>query len=227
MAVSPKRVLQKGTGAFRCRWVAVFLFSLIFGGCSAPEDPAVIRRRFRENEEKLQGLAERVHQLEKRILALEATQYRPGFGELMDGIYQHHQRLWEAGSTGQWERASFELAEIREWLEELEKLYPRYPKLPKATEEMVKETLLGPLNSVELAVKEKNAVQFAAGYQELCGACTSCHGAAGLSYLVIAAPPTTPPGQERKLSPPKEEPVAPAIPVHPGEDAEEGRPGDP
>ncbi len=62
---------------------------------------------------------------------LEAVEHRvddmkPGLGEIMSVIQQHHAKLYYAGSLENWELADYQLDEIKEGLEDAAKYHPQF-----------------------------------------------------------------------------------------------------
>src|SRR5579863_10190693 len=64
-------------------------------------------------------------QLQSKVDSLQQKldhTYKPGLGEFMLGIQEHHAKLWFAGTNNNWELADFEVHEIGETLDDI-KLY--------------------------------------------------------------------------------------------------------
>ncbi|MBS1528953.1 MAG: hypothetical protein JSU01_01490, partial [Bacteroidetes bacterium] len=61
-------------------------------------------------------------QLQTKIDSLQQKvnkAYRPGLGEFMLGIQEHHAKLWFAATNRNWELADFEVHEIGETLDDI------------------------------------------------------------------------------------------------------------
>ena len=75
-----------------------------------------------DNTDKLQS---QVDSLQKK---LNAT-YKPGLGEFMLGIQEHHAKLWFAGINKNWELADFEVHEIGETLGDIKQYCTDRPEV--------------------------------------------------------------------------------------------------
>lgn len=90
-------------------------------------------------------LQNRIDSLETRI----AQTYTPGFGDFMRSMQVHHNKLWFAGTNGNWKLSAFELHEIDETIEDIQ----RYK--PEKEESKVIAMLKPVLDSVVLAVEQE------------------------------------------------------------------------
>jgi hypothetical protein len=112
--------------------------------------------------------------------------YRPGLGEFMSGIQVHHAKLWFAGKAGNWGLADFETKEIRESIDDIN-LYctdrPEVASLP-----MIKP----PLDSIDVAIRNRSIAQFKSGFVLLTSTCNNCHRATKHEFNVIQIPVTPP-----------------------------------
>src|SRR5690625_6455832 len=70
-------------------------------------------------EKKIQELQ---NELQNQQELLKNT-YKPGFGDLMGGLQNHHNKLWFAGTNENWELADFALHEIEEIVEDIKMLH--------------------------------------------------------------------------------------------------------
>lgn len=64
-------------------------------------------------------------QLQAKIDSLQARlddTYKPGLGEFMMGIQEHHAKLWFAGINKNWQLANFEVHEIGETLDDVKNI---------------------------------------------------------------------------------------------------------
>lgn len=98
-----------------------------------------------------------VNQLQNRVDSLEQKlndSYKPGFGEFMSGIQEHHSKLWFAGQNQNWKLADFEIHEIMEAVDDIQKYETDRPenKLIKMIEPAI--------DSVNRAISQKNQAQF-------------------------------------------------------------------
>lgn len=128
------------------------------------------------------SLSKRVDSLEKKL----ATTYKPGFGEFMSGIQVHHEKLWFAGTNENWDLADFEIHEIVESLDDIKMYQSERPETKSLA-------MLNPaLDSMNLAIKNKNEEEFKRGFVFLTNACNNCHKEVNYSFNEIRIP-TTPP----------------------------------
>jgi hypothetical protein len=69
--------------------------------------------------------------LETKVAALqqEVNDSKPGLGEIMGVIEQHHAKLYYAGTKTNWPLAAYELNEIQESLGDAVNLYPTPSKM--------------------------------------------------------------------------------------------------
>ncbi|HVB85150.1 MAG TPA: hypothetical protein VNK23_00590 [Candidatus Dormibacteraeota bacterium] len=129
--------------------------------------------------------------LEAKVATLEqhVNDGKPGLGEIMGVIEQHHAKLYYAGTKKNWPLAAYELNEIQESLEEAMNLYPTPFKnvtvaLPKIIPAMTKRTIAG----VQNAIQQKNEKSFVSAYQDLSKSCSSCHAAENHPFIKIQTP---------------------------------------
>ena len=127
-------------------------------------------------------LQNRIDTLEQRL----SDTYKPGFGELMSSIQVHHSKLWFAGQNQNWKLADFEIHEIMESLENIKKYQTQRPESQKLG-------MLNPaLDSVNLAIKQKDALAFNRSYMLMTNTCNNCHHAIGFEFNVVKIPETPP-----------------------------------
>lgn len=127
--------------------------------------------------------------LQRQIDSLEvklAKTYKPGFGDFMSSIQNHHAKLWFAGLHENWDLADFEVHELMEAIEDIEEIH-----------EGRKETqligmILPPLENISKAIDEKNAALFKDSYNVLTNNCNQCHKSVGMEYIVIKTPDAPP-----------------------------------
>jgi hypothetical protein len=127
--------------------------------------------------------------LQNRIDSLQiklADSYKPGFGDFMIGIQIHHSKLWFAGKNRNWELADFEAKEILETVDDLAK----YQKERK--EMMMMGMLTRAIDSVRVAIGQKNTIKFNSSFSYLTKTCNVCHSASKFEFNVIKIPETSP-----------------------------------
>src|SRR5690625_5306750 len=74
------------------------------------------------NSTDSQHIQELKSQIEKQQEFLDNI-YKPGFGDLMGGLQNHHNKLWFAGTNENWELADFALHELEEIVEDIKTIH--------------------------------------------------------------------------------------------------------
>ena len=117
----------------------------------------------------------------------QIEEMKPGFGEIMGTIQQHHAKLYFAGNAENWKLSQYQLDEIRELLEDAVKYHPIFKKdLPVS--ELVPTIMNEPLNSMSAAISKKDKEVFLKAYENLTVSCNRCHTATQHEYIVIQTP---------------------------------------
>ncbi|SMO39117.1 hypothetical protein SAMN06265379_101472 [Saccharicrinis carchari] len=127
--------------------------------------------------------------LQNRIDSLEiklADTYKPGFGDFMSSIQAHHSKLWFAGQNENWKLADFEVVEIMEYFEAIQKFQS------ERKETQVIGMIIPPLDSVNIAIQQKNPALFKSSYISLTNACNKCHQAVEFGFNVVKIPDSSP-----------------------------------
>src|SRR6201998_3266352 len=77
--------------------------------------------------------------LETKIADMEKTieDLKPGLGEIMGVIQQHHAKLYYAGTKANWPLAEYELGEIQESLDNAMKFYPKFKDVSLPLTELI------------------------------------------------------------------------------------------
>ena len=120
----------------------------------------------------------RMDSLEKTL----AGSYKPGFGEFMSGIQNHHAKLWFAGINQNWKLADFEIHEIMEAITAIQKYQTERPESKEIG-------MINPaLDSVNLAIQHKNLILFKSSYTILTNTCNNCHQATNFEFNVVKIP---------------------------------------
>lgn len=132
---------------------------------------------------------QQVQELQKRIDSLQhelKKTYKPGLGDFMVQIQMHHSKLWFAGKNGNWKLADFETHEILEAVDDIKK----YQSERKETQMI---DIINPvLDSVELAITQKDTFQFKNSFTSLTHTCNNCHHETGFAFNVIQIPTIQP-----------------------------------
>ena len=128
--------------------------------------------------EDKQALQKRIDGLEKQL----AESYKPGFGEFMSDIQAHHAKLWFAGQHQNWKLADFEVHEIIEAITAIQ----QYQTERKESQQVG--MLLPALDSVNLAIEQKNQVLFKRSFVQLTNTCNNCHRATDFGFNRVKVP---------------------------------------
>jgi len=126
--------------------------------------------------------------LEAEIAQLKATveDLKPGLGETMGVIQQHHAKLYYAGTKNNWPLADYELGEIQEGLDDAVKFNPTFKGAPVA--DLVPSLTKSSLAQVHDAIEKKDRKAFIDAYNSLSSSCSNCHKAANHPFVQIQAP---------------------------------------
>ena len=128
--------------------------------------------------------------LELKVAALEKTivDLKPGLGDIMGIIQQHHAKLYYAGVKANWPLANYELGEIQESLEDAVKFYPKFKEVPVPLTELIPTMTKASLAQVRAAIEQKDKKPFVLAYGALSKSCSNCHVAANPPFVKIKAP---------------------------------------
>jgi hypothetical protein len=124
-------------------------------------------------------------QLQARIDSLQQklnNTYRPGLGEFMLGIQEHHAKLWFAGINKNWALADFEVHEIGEAVDDIRQYCMDRPEIKSIG------TIDPGITAINNAIKQKDADQFKKGFVELTSNCNTCHKNNQHGFNVIIIP---------------------------------------
>jgi hypothetical protein len=138
-------------------------------------------------------------QLQSKIDSLQQkinNAYKPGLGEFMLGIQEHHAKLWFAGTSNNWELADFEVHEIGETLDAIKLYCADRPEVKSIG-------IIDPaISSISAAIKKKDAEAFKKGFVQLTASCNTCHkdNQHGFNVIII---PSTPPVTNQEFKPAK------------------------
>ena len=105
--------------------------------------------------------------------------------DIMVATQLRHFKLWYAGQVKNWELANYELAQIRASFEDAARLSANISIPPKTT-------ITQSADEVRGAIEEKDSAKFAKALDKLTLACNSCHQAAGVGFIAIREPRTSP-----------------------------------
>lgn len=129
-----------------------------------------------------QKLQAQVDSLQKKL----NSTYKPGLGEFMLGIQQHHAKLWFAGINKNWPLADFEVHEIGETINDIKQYCTDRPEIKSIG-------IIDPaLTSITAAIKNKDAVAFKRSFIDLTTGCNTCHKDNQHGFNVIIIPTNLP-----------------------------------
>src|ERR1700739_4315750 len=145
--------------------IALFFLLTIMVSCSQQGD----------NTKQLQA---RIDSLQQRL----NNTYKPGLGEFMMGMQEHHAKLWFAGINKNWALADFEVHEIGETVEDIKQYCTDRPEVKSIG------TIDPGIASINNAIKQKDVDQFKKGFMELTNNCNTCHKNNQHGFNVIIIP---------------------------------------
>jgi len=120
--------------------------------------------------------------LEKEILFI-----KPGLGDLMLNMQVHHNKLWFAGKEENWPLAQFEHDEIMEILTQAEAIEKERTEV-----KLFKVMIYPQLDSIEVAIKQKDGDKFSHTFTSLTNACNNCHTNTKYNFNKIIIPERPP-----------------------------------
>jgi hypothetical protein len=140
--------------------------------------------------------------LEAKVADLEKTidDLKPGLGEIMAVIQQHHAKLYYAGTKANWPLAGYELDEIQESLDDAMKFYPQFKDVQVPLTQLIPTMTKASLAQVREAIEQKNQKSFVQAFGTLSASCSSCHAAANHPFVKIQ-PPTDAMFSNQKFTP--------------------------
>jgi hypothetical protein len=159
--------------------IIFFVIIAVLASCSSQND----------NNDKLQA---KLDSLQKKL----NTTYKPGLGEFMLGIQEHHAKLWFAGINKNWELADFEVHEIGETLDDIKQYCTDRPEVKSIG-------IIDPaISSISAAIKQKDLGAFKKGFVDLTANCNNCHkdNQHGFNVIII---PGNPPVSNQEFKPVK------------------------
>ncbi len=116
-------------------------------------------------------------------------------GDLMGLAQSRHIKLWQAGKANYFQLVTYEAAKLSDSLYRAAMLYTNLPvPLIKAADEA--------LVRITAAADKRNAADFQTAFRDLTNACNACHRAAGLDFVKIKTP-TSSPFTNQDFTPPR------------------------
>src|SRR5262249_43240730 len=109
--------------------------------------------------------------------------YTPSLAVVMGLIQLSHFKLWLLGNVRNWPLAEYELSQMNATLQDARALFPNVPAAD--TSAMSAEELRD-------AIRTKDGAKFDAAFRKFTSECNSCHERAGLRFIKIRVPATSP-----------------------------------
>lgn len=129
--------------------------------------------------------------LKQQLAELQKSAYHPELGHQMLIIQIRHARLWFAGEAKNWVLAAFELQELKEAFEAVVEQNPDDANFqPERLADILPEMTNAPIRTLRDAIDHGEKAKFEKAFDGLSAACTGCHRAAGIPFLVIQRPKT-------------------------------------
>jgi hypothetical protein len=147
--------------------IAVFCVLLfIYTGCEQQTQPAY-------PQVVIDSLTNRIEQL------------KPGLGEYMLQVKYHHDALAKAIAGKDYERAAYEIDEIKEVAEKIEQLHITNDKLKQPFSVFYDKYLQAPLSVLTEAAAKKDAASLQTNFTALTANCNSCHHENNMAFMKI------------------------------------------
>lgn len=113
------------------------------------------------------------------------NQLKPGLGEFMLQIKYHHDSLGKAILEKDYERAAYEVDEIKETTEKIQQLNITNDKLQKPFSIFYDKYLQAPLNVLADAASKKDDAALKTNFISLTNNCNSCHHENNMAFMKI------------------------------------------
>lgn len=132
-----------------------------------------------------------IEALKQQLAQLQKSAYRPELGHQMLDLQIRHARLWFAGKAKNWILAAFELQELKEAFEAVIEQNPDDANFqPERLADILPAMTNAPVRTLRDAIDHGDKAKFEAAFDGLSAACTGCHRAAGIPFLIIQRPKT-------------------------------------
>jgi len=106
----------------------------------------------------------------------------------MNSLQRHSNKLWFAGSAGNWDLAQFYTHELEESIEKIE--HANVYEDGIAISPLIRNFGLKPIEQIETAIKKKDLVAFETSYDLLVANCNNCHNTVKHEFIKIQRPKT-------------------------------------
>jgi hypothetical protein len=110
--------------------------------------------------------------------------------DIMSATQLRHLKLAYSGNVSNWPLANYELGRIQQSFAAAAQLYPVFKGMPLA--QLIKQESEPPLADLGKAIESKNRGDFMQAFAKLTDACNRCHQAAGVGFIVMRIPTSSP-----------------------------------
>ena len=111
--------------------------------------------------------------------------YTPSLAVVMGTIQVSHFKLWLAGNLRNWPLAEYQLSQMRATLHDCRILFPDVAVADTSA-------ISRSADEFHAAIKNKDGAQFDAAFERFTAECNNCHKGAGLEFIKIRVPATSP-----------------------------------
>jgi hypothetical protein len=161
----------------------LFLFVILLAACNQQTASVTNAHHF-----AIDSLSAQLKELKEK--------YKPGLGEIMASIQMHHAKLWFSGINDNWKLAEYEVKELKERIEQAKNIETDRPEMKDIP------IIYAALDSITIAVINKNQNAFKSTYSLLTNTCNTCHKAVNFEFNVVTIPTTLPvSNQDFKVQP--------------------------
>lgn len=128
-----------------------------------------------------------------RAQEVKGQRYLLHLSDLMNDAMQiHHIKLWFSGHANNWALAAYEVRKIKETIEEVKEsivdIQASSPQWRNVSIGEMLQSLNSDLNSLDQAIKAKDADRFDTTYRKLTATCNACHISVGQPQIKITEP---------------------------------------
>ena len=124
-------------------------------------------------------------QQSEQSLGSQKQTYTPSLAVVMGLIQLSHFKLWLAGNLRNWPLAEYQLSQMRATLLDCRVLFPNMPAADTAA-------MSRSADEFRDAIRAKDGDKFDAAFEKFTAECNSCHKGAGLEFIKIRVPATSP-----------------------------------
>jgi hypothetical protein len=111
--------------------------------------------------------------------------YTPSLALVMGTIQVSHFKLWLAGNLRNWPLAEYQLSQMKATLHDCRTLFPDVTVADTSA-------ISRSADAFRDAIKNKDGAQFDAAFEKFTAECNNCHKGAGLEFIKIRVPATSP-----------------------------------